>query len=208
MIDPDIDFNDAVATKERPLVHWLVMNIPSGVFDMGEAILPYRSSLPSAGMTHRYQFLLYKQPGVVDVNPVDYTPDCLIPQAEGRLVVFLSELSSEYLPMFINQIIRCHHCISQVFQLLAPNLLTPCSIKSLNHLLLVSYKQERQLHSHSKILFTEPQFAKSWGSHSFLCAAPCLWNKHPEHVKSAKSVNSFEILVKTFMMKSECGFFD
>ena len=57
--------------------------------------------------------------------------------------------------------------------------------------LLTPYKQEKQLRSNSKILFKEPRFAKSWGSRSFLCAAPRLWNKLPEYVKTAKSVDSF-----------------
>ena len=70
------------------------------------------------------------------------------------------------------------------------------------------YKQERQLRSNSKILFIEPRFAKSWGSHSFLCAAPRLWNKHPEYAKTAKSVDSFKTLLKILIMKSECDFFD
>ena len=77
--------------------------------------------------------------------------------------------------------------------------------------LLTPYKQERQLRwnsNYSKILFTELRFAKSWGSRSFLCAAPCLWNKLPEYVKTAKSVDSFNTLLKTLIMKSECDFFD
>ena len=74
--------------------------------------------------------------------------------------------------------------------------------------LLTPYKQERQMRSNSKILFTEPRFAKSWGSRSFLCAAPRLWNKLPEYVKTTKSVDSFNTLLKTLIMKSECDFFD
>ena len=56
--------------------------------------------------------------------------------------------------------------------------------------LLTPYKQQRQLRSNSKILFTEPRFTKSCGARSFLCAAPRLWNKLPEYVKTAKSVDS------------------
>ena len=74
--------------------------------------------------------------------------------------------------------------------------------------LLSPYKQERQLRSNSKILFKEPRFAKSWGSRSFLCAAPRLWNKLPEYVKTAKSVDSFKTMLKTLIMKSECNFLD
>ena len=74
--------------------------------------------------------------------------------------------------------------------------------------LLTPYKQERQLGSNSKILFKEPRFAKSWGSRSFLCAAPHLWNKLPEYVKTAKSVDSFKTMLKTLIMKSECDFLD
>ena len=74
--------------------------------------------------------------------------------------------------------------------------------------LLTPYKQERQLRSNSKILFKEPRFAKSWGSCSFLCAAPRLWNKLPEYVKTAKSVDSFKTMLKTLIMKSECDFLD
>ena len=75
--------------------------------------------------------------------------------------------------------------------------------------LLTPYKQERQLRSNSKILFTETRFAKSWGSRSFICAAPRLWNNMlPEYVKTAKSVDSFKTLLNTLIMKSESGFFD
>ena len=52
--------------------------------------------------------------------------------------------------------------------------------------LLTPYKQQRQLRLNSKILFTEPLFTKSYGARSFLCAAPRLWNKLQEYVKTAK----------------------
>ena len=74
--------------------------------------------------------------------------------------------------------------------------------------LLTPYKQQRQLRSNSKLLFTEPRFTKSCGARSFLCAAPPLWNKLPEYVKTAKSVDSFKTLLNTLIMKSESDFFD
>ncbi len=76
MIDPDITHNPAVGTKEKPLAHWLITNIPNGRVDQGEVVLSYRGSMPPAGDTHRYQFLLYQQEGQLDINPADYTPDC------------------------------------------------------------------------------------------------------------------------------------
>ena len=45
--------------------------------------------------------------------------------------------------------------------------------------------------------------------HAFVTsAAPCLWNKLPEYVKTAKSVDSFKTLLKTLIMKSESDFYD
>ncbi len=86
MIDPDIDHNDRVGTKERPLAHWLVMNIPDGMVESGDVVLSYRGSMPPAGTWHRYQFLLYKQNGTLDVNPKDYAPDCQVASISDRLV--------------------------------------------------------------------------------------------------------------------------
>ena len=65
------------------------------------------------------------------------------------------------------------------------NIMSPLYISNL----LTPYKQQRQLRSNSKILLTEPRFKKSCGARSFLCAAPRLWNKLPEYVKTAKSVD-------------------
>ena len=74
-------------------------------------------------------------------------------------------------------LIYVYKSISNMSLLCIANLLTP-------------YKQERQSRSNSEVLITEPRFAKSWGSHSFLCAAPHLWNKLLEYVKTDKSVDS------------------
>ena len=89
---------------------------------------------------------------------------------------------------------------TDVYQLFTQNLAFPCTNAS------KMYKS--QLRSNSKILFKEPRFAKSWGSRSFLCAAPHLWNKLPEYVKTAKSVDSFKTMLKTLIMRSECDFLD
>ena len=62
--------------------------------------------------------------------------------------------------------------------------------------LLTPYKQQKQLRSNSKILFSEPRFTKSCGARSFLCAAPRLWNELLEYVKTAKSVDSFKTVLK------------
>ncbi|XP_072035205.1 uncharacterized protein [Amphiura filiformis] len=101
MIDPDIDTNDAVGTKERPLAHWLIMNIPNGMLEAGDTVLPYRSSMPPAGTGHRYQFLLYKQTGTLNVNPKDYAPDCQVPHIANRCLFeierFVRENSLEFL---------------------------------------------------------------------------------------------------------------
>ena len=77
MIDPDVDDNPTVGTKEKPIVHWLITNIPNGIVDQGDVTLSYRGSmLPADGTTNRYQFLLYQQDGAIDVIPEDYTPGC------------------------------------------------------------------------------------------------------------------------------------
>ena len=75
MIDPDITSPD-VGTTEKPLAHWLVINIPNGRIEQGETVLSYRGSQPPAGQTHGYQFLLYQQQGMLNVDPSDYNPDC------------------------------------------------------------------------------------------------------------------------------------
>ena len=77
MIDPDVT-SPAAGTKEKPLAHWLVTNIPNGVIEQGDTVLPYLSSRPPPGQTHRYQFLLYQQQGMLDVDPRNYNPDCQI----------------------------------------------------------------------------------------------------------------------------------
>ncbi|XP_072033603.1 uncharacterized protein C56G2.4-like [Amphiura filiformis] len=76
MIDPDISNNPGTGTREKPLAHWLVTNIPNGRVDQGDIVLSYRGSMPPSGETHRYQFLLYEQENLLDIDPYDYTPDC------------------------------------------------------------------------------------------------------------------------------------
>ena len=75
MIDPDVT-NPDVGTREKPIAHWLVTNIPDGAIEQGDVLISYRGSMPPAGQTHRYQFLLYQQQGMLDVDPSDYNPDC------------------------------------------------------------------------------------------------------------------------------------
>ena len=84
MYDGDI-VNPAVATQEKPLAHWLVVNITPGMMVTMEEILSYRGSMPPTGETHRYVFVLYKQNGtLVDVDPTAYTPECSIDRGRDR----------------------------------------------------------------------------------------------------------------------------
>ena len=72
---------------------------------------------------------------------------------------------------------------------------------------LVPYKPNRYLRSGNKSLFIQPRTFTSWGQRSFLFAAPFLWNKLPDLVKSASSLNSFKSQLKTLIMNSESNYF-
>lgn len=49
-------------------LHWLVINIPEENVDNGDTIMTYTPPSPPSG-THKYYVVLYKQPGIIKVNP-------------------------------------------------------------------------------------------------------------------------------------------
>jgi hypothetical protein len=73
--------------------------------------------------------------------------------------------------------------------------------------LLVPYKPNRNLRSRQKSLFIQPRTLTSWGQRSFFSAAPFLWNRLPDQVKSASSLSSFKSRLKTFIMISDQNYF-
>lgn len=56
-------------TLKTQFLHYMITNIPCGAFTRGDIILPWRGPTPLFG-THRYVFLLFKQPhGAIEVAP-------------------------------------------------------------------------------------------------------------------------------------------
>ncbi|KAM7363803.1 protein D3-like [Cochliomyia hominivorax] len=67
MTDPDAP--SRTEPKFREFRHWLVANIPGNKIDQGEVIAAYVGSGPPKGTgLHRYVFLLYKQPGKLEID--------------------------------------------------------------------------------------------------------------------------------------------
>ncbi|XP_037814411.1 protein D3-like isoform X1 [Lucilia sericata] len=67
MTDPDAP--SRADPKVREFRHWLVANIPGNKIDQGEVVAAYVGSGPPKGTgLHRYIFLLYKQPGKIDID--------------------------------------------------------------------------------------------------------------------------------------------
>ncbi|CAK9302840.1 unnamed protein product, partial [Gordionus sp. m RMFG-2023] len=67
MTDPD------APSREKPIYrewhHWLVVNIPGNNIKSGDEISQYIGSGPPKGTgLHRYVFLVYKQPGKIDIS--------------------------------------------------------------------------------------------------------------------------------------------
>ena len=68
--------------------------------------------------------------------------------------------------------------------------------------LVVPYHPSRTLRSSSQSLLAAPKTKlKSYGDRSFQVAAQKEWNKLPNFIKEAKSVNCFKKLLKTFLFK-------
>ena len=58
-VDPDVPYPSS-GNNSHPYVHMLVTNIQDGIFESGDAVLPYQTPTPPDG-PHVYYFLLYKQ---------------------------------------------------------------------------------------------------------------------------------------------------
>ena len=64
--------------------------------------------------------------------------------------------------------------------------------------LLQPYDPPRKLRSADKQLLSQPPCRlKSYGDRAFCCAAPVVWNNIPYSVKTAKTVDSFKVKLKT-----------
>ena len=67
MTDPDAPSRSE--PKFREFRHWLVANIPGNNIEQGDVIAAYVGSGPPKGTgLHRYVFLLYKQPGKLELD--------------------------------------------------------------------------------------------------------------------------------------------
>lgn len=66
MVDPDASSRSNPDLRE--VRHWLVMNIPESFVESGDEIIEYLGSGAQNGTdTHRYVFLVYKQPnGIIE----------------------------------------------------------------------------------------------------------------------------------------------
>lgn len=69
VICPDPDNYDGPEPVYREWHHWLVVNIPGSDLVAGETLSPYIGSGPPEGTgIHRYVYILYEQPGVLDFD--------------------------------------------------------------------------------------------------------------------------------------------
>lgn len=71
-VDPDVPRATA-GTQERPLLHWMVVNIPEGRVAEGDTVMTYRGPQPP-DTAHYYYFLLYEQNNLINTTEaVNYT---------------------------------------------------------------------------------------------------------------------------------------
>ena len=67
--------------------------------------------------------------------------------------------------------------------------------------LLQEYVPTRALRSAGAHLLLEPKTATRWGARAFSKAAPVLWNTLPSSIKTAASLASFKMGLKTYLFK-------
>lgn len=60
MVDPDTSA-PAAGTTERPLLHWLMINVPYDDVSKGNNVMSYLGPAPPDQKPHSYYFLLYEQ---------------------------------------------------------------------------------------------------------------------------------------------------
>jgi hypothetical protein len=72
---------------------------------------------------------------------------------------------------------------------------------------IVPYKPHRELRSANRSLLVVPRTSKSWGYRSFAFAGPFLWNKLPDYIKHAPSLDTFKSKLKTFLMSCDSDYF-
>ena len=67
--------------------------------------------------------------------------------------------------------------------------------------LLQEYVPTRELRSAGAHLLLEPKTATRWGARAFSNTAPVLWNTLPSSIKTAASLASFKMGLKTYLFK-------
>ncbi|XP_065220697.1 protein D3-like [Planococcus citri] len=91
-IDPDAP--SRADPKLRQAVHWLVSNIPGSDISKGEVLTEFIGSGPPQGTgLHRYTFLIYKQPGKIDLK--DH-PRITNKSVAGRFGFKVSDWTAKY----------------------------------------------------------------------------------------------------------------
>ena len=65
MIDPDVT-TATVGIRQKPLVHWMIVNAPLNNVLNGDEIVSYNGPMPPNDETHYYYFLLFKQSGQIN----------------------------------------------------------------------------------------------------------------------------------------------
>ena len=66
--------------------------------------------------------------------------------------------------------------------------------------LLTKYNPVRNLRSSNLSLLKESKANRVWGERSFVVAAPRIWNKLPQDIRQAPSINIFKNKLKTYLM--------
>jgi hypothetical protein len=69
------------------------------------------------------------------------------------------------------------------------------------------YKPHRELRSSNKSLLVVPRTSRSWGNRSYAFAGPFMWNRLPDYIKYAPSLDTFKSKLKTFLMSCDSDYF-
>lgn len=93
LVDPDAPDPKDPIYKEW--IHWMIVNIPGNMINLGQIVLPYQPPIPPRG-THRYVFYLYDQKGT------ELPPNLTYPRQGFNRALFLWQYKLQMNPVAIN----------------------------------------------------------------------------------------------------------
>jgi phosphatidylethanolamine-binding protein (PEBP) family uncharacterized protein len=91
-IDPDAPSRKD--PKIREFLHWLVVNIPGENLNKGDTLAAYVGSGPPQGTDlHRYVFVTYKQPELMDIKDIKIIPNN---SRDGRMKFSIQKFADDH----------------------------------------------------------------------------------------------------------------